>query len=260
MTHTELRTRLSRDAFHEAVTAASRAPSMHNSQPWRFHLDEEHDAVQVRADRARTPPLADRSGWAMRVAGGAATYNLWLSLTVRARPYRVSWQPANADPDLLAVLSPAGGAALDAAARAELDETADEQQSGLVQPDVALPVGASLAQLPQHHQLGQGRQRDALPALPVVTERVHQLRRELEREALVAAAAMVVRADELVAGVSHQHRARDQLEGAPARVVSERPGPHVGDRRATVQLRERRLGGSAAQSTSVSRWLVWLAK
>jgi hypothetical protein len=78
----------------------------------------------------------------MRVAGGAATYNLWLSLTVRARPYRVSWLPANADPDLLAVLSAAGGTALDGAARAELERLhrAIERRHSIRMPLRAEPV------------------------------------------------------------------------------------------------------------------------
>jgi hypothetical protein len=79
---------------------------MHNSQPWRFRLDE--DTVEVWGDRDRTPPLADSSGWAMRVAGGAVTFNLWLALTVRTRLYQVRWLPSNSEPDLLALVSPAG--------------------------------------------------------------------------------------------------------------------------------------------------------
>lgn len=36
------------------------APSIHNTQPWRFGLDPESRSVAVRADRMRTLPLTDR--------------------------------------------------------------------------------------------------------------------------------------------------------------------------------------------------------
>ena len=59
--------------FTDAVASAIAAPSLHNSQPWRFRFDRETDTVQVRADRARAVRVADPSGWGMRVALGAAT-------------------------------------------------------------------------------------------------------------------------------------------------------------------------------------------
>jgi nitroreductase len=106
MPRAEVTARLSQDLFDQAVAAADRAPSMFNSHPWRFYHNETQDTVEVRGDRSRTPPIADPTGWAMRLAVGAATYNLRLALTVQARPYGVAWLPSNAQPDLLAVLAP----------------------------------------------------------------------------------------------------------------------------------------------------------
>ena len=92
--------------FTDAVASAIAAPSLHNSQPWRFRFDRETDTVQVRADRARAMRVADPSGWGMRVALGAATYNLTLAFAVAGQPMEIAWLPTNTDPDLHAVLSP----------------------------------------------------------------------------------------------------------------------------------------------------------
>jgi nitroreductase len=101
---------ISRRAFVAAVAAAIRAPSLHNSQPWRFrrYHDESrgHDEIHVLADPSRTPPIADADGWATRIACGAATYNLQLALAVGGQPTLVQWQPVASEPTLLAVLQP----------------------------------------------------------------------------------------------------------------------------------------------------------
>lgn len=66
--------------FEHAVRAAVRAPSMYNSQPWRFRLHD--DGMEIYADPAVRLPVADESGWAARVALGAAAANAQLALAV----------------------------------------------------------------------------------------------------------------------------------------------------------------------------------
>src|SRR5262245_62159338 len=98
---------ISEAMFTDAVAAAVRAPSLHNSQPWRFRLDLEQNAIEVRTDRSRALTVADPDGWGMRIACGPATLNLRLAFAVNGNPLDVTWLPSNVDTELQAVLSPA---------------------------------------------------------------------------------------------------------------------------------------------------------
>ena len=90
--------------FVTAVEAAIRAPSLHNSQPWRFRCRD--DAVEVLADRSRQLPAADPHGWALRIACGAAVFNMRLAFAVAGYPAQVELRPDPDQPDLLARLTP----------------------------------------------------------------------------------------------------------------------------------------------------------
>ncbi|MEU8180972.1 nitroreductase [Micromonospora sp. NPDC049047] len=87
-----------------AAVAAVRAPSLHNTQPWRLRLRD--GGIEVLADRSRRLPATDPSGWGVRVACGAALFNLRIALAVAGTPARVRLRPDPAEPDLLARLVP----------------------------------------------------------------------------------------------------------------------------------------------------------
>ncbi|AGL16928.1 hypothetical protein [Actinoplanes sp. N902-109] len=91
--------------LRRAVAAAVRAPSMHNSQPWLFALRD--GAIEVRSDAGRQLAVADSTGWAIRLACGAAVFNARLVLAVNGTPADVRFRPDPAQPDLLARLTPA---------------------------------------------------------------------------------------------------------------------------------------------------------
>jgi hypothetical protein len=90
--------------LRQAAEAGIRAPSLHNSQPWLFRLT--HGAIDIRIDPDRRLTAADRSGWAARLACGAATYNARLALAAAGRPARTHLYPEPGDRDLVARLTP----------------------------------------------------------------------------------------------------------------------------------------------------------
>jgi nitroreductase len=97
-------TALTRGDVLIAVQSAVRAPSLLNTQPWRFRL--RGGALEVLADPARRLPVADPTGWATRVACGAAVFNLRLAFAMHGTPARVTLRPDPQDPNLMARLAP----------------------------------------------------------------------------------------------------------------------------------------------------------
>jgi nitroreductase len=95
---------LTDEDFLAAVELAIRAPSLHNSQPWRFRRSG--DTVEVMTDPARQLPIADRTGREARIACGAAILNLRLAFAIQGHPAQVSLVPELHEPGLLARLTP----------------------------------------------------------------------------------------------------------------------------------------------------------
>ncbi|WP_432705819.1 Acg family FMN-binding oxidoreductase [Amycolatopsis taiwanensis] len=76
---------LSSEQTEEVVRLAGLAPSLHNSQPWRFRLAS--DAIELHSDPQRRLPAADPDDRELRLACGAALLNLRLALEhVGVRP------------------------------------------------------------------------------------------------------------------------------------------------------------------------------
>jgi hypothetical protein len=91
---------LTSDEVTGLLAAASRAPSLHNSQPWRFRVRPQ--VIEVWADPERRLPAADPTGREQRLACGAALFNLRLALHgLGVRPL-VTLHADGERPDLLA--------------------------------------------------------------------------------------------------------------------------------------------------------------
>ncbi|SDH63350.1 Acg family FMN-binding oxidoreductase [Pseudonocardia oroxyli] len=97
---------LGEPALHDVLRAASRAPSLHNTQPWSFRVSEH--AIELWADRTRQLRVADPSGRELRIACGAALLNLRLALLGQGVKPLVSVLPDPTQPDLVAIVRRGG--------------------------------------------------------------------------------------------------------------------------------------------------------
>lgn len=94
-----------------AVEQACLAPSVHNTQPWRFSWDG--TSYELRADTGRGLTASDPDGRELVMSCGAALFNLRLALRKVGYDARVAVLPAPADPRLLARITPAEAAPAD---------------------------------------------------------------------------------------------------------------------------------------------------
>jgi nitroreductase len=72
---------LSATAVEDALAIASLAPSVHNSQPWRFRVVP--NQIELHADPERRLPATDPEDRELRLSCGAALLNLRLALQAR---------------------------------------------------------------------------------------------------------------------------------------------------------------------------------
>lgn len=88
--------------LRELLAAAVAAPSMHNTQPWRFRIREPGRVIELRADPARTLPVADTDGRAAHIACGAALLNLRIAAAASGWQPRVTVLPDARQPLVMA--------------------------------------------------------------------------------------------------------------------------------------------------------------
>lgn len=111
---------LSEAALLSCVRAAVAAPSLHNSQPWRFRILG--GGVDVYVDRNRQLRVIDPYGREMLISVGAAVLDLRVAMRQSGRVPMCRLWPDAAEPDLVARVRPGRAAppdpAVDALARA----------------------------------------------------------------------------------------------------------------------------------------------
>jgi nitroreductase len=90
-----------------AVEQACLAPSVHNTQPWRFAWNG--TAYELLADTARGLTASDPDGRELVISCGAALFNLRLALRKVGYDARVEALPDPSNPRLLARITPSEG-------------------------------------------------------------------------------------------------------------------------------------------------------
>ena len=88
----------------DVLEAATAAPSMHNTQPWRFRVRHKLQTIELRADPRRVLRSGDPTGRAVHIACGAALFNLRLAAAVAGRQPAVQLLPDPGQPLLLATV------------------------------------------------------------------------------------------------------------------------------------------------------------
>lgn len=86
--------------LYACLKAAVAAPSVHNTQPWRFHPYD--GVIEVFADRRRMLEVLDPTGRELMVSVGAAVFNLRVEMSVRGRLPLLYVLPDPTRPDLAA--------------------------------------------------------------------------------------------------------------------------------------------------------------
>ena len=113
-----------RSDVERAVAVAVRAPSIHNTQPWRWIFRD--GVLELYADCARQLPALDPDGRAVLLSCGAALELARLGFAAAGWRTEVDRMPEPARPDLLARIRPVGATAVDRAT-AERAEAAERR-------------------------------------------------------------------------------------------------------------------------------------
>jgi nitroreductase len=108
-----------RSDVERAVALAARAPSIHNTQPWRWVY--RHGVLELHADRSRQLSVLDSDGRSLLLSCGAALQLAQLGLAAQGWRTDVNRMPEPDRPDLLARIRPLGRTGVD---RALIDDVA----------------------------------------------------------------------------------------------------------------------------------------
>jgi hypothetical protein len=98
---------LDRTTARAVINLANRAPSVHNSQPWHWHIDP--SSIQLFADPDRALPATDPEGRDLRVSCGAALHHLRVAMLAAGLSTTVHRLPDPAHPLHLATVESSPG-------------------------------------------------------------------------------------------------------------------------------------------------------
>ncbi|MEU5692313.1 NAD(P)H nitroreductase [Actinosynnema sp. NPDC020468] len=90
------------ETIRAAIAFACRAPSVHNTQPWRWTIGDR--GVHLHADPTRRLPVTDPTGSDLLLGCGAALHHLRVALAALGRHAVVHRLPNPAEPDHLAAV------------------------------------------------------------------------------------------------------------------------------------------------------------
>src|SRR3954468_21772097 len=130
----------SRRVLVDCVHTATTAPSLHNSQPWRFRIDG--PAVEVYADPRRRLEVVDPAGREQLISLGAAVYTLRLAIQQAGYQCELTAFPRADEPELVArVVGGRAGPGFRGDRGAAPRDPAPPHEPVAVRPDIG-PAGA----------------------------------------------------------------------------------------------------------------------
>ncbi|MEU7526946.1 nitroreductase [Saccharothrix sp. NPDC042600] len=152
------------DQVGEVLAMAALAPSVHNTQPWRFRVRP--DRIELHADPTRRLPATDPQDRELRLACGAALFNLRLGLRAHGIRPLVTLLPGADAPGALATVRAGGHHLLDDEVRRLIAAVPIRRTNRKPFRDVPVPVA-------HRHALARAAERERcwLHVLPDHVER-----------------------------------------------------------------------------------------
>ena len=229
---------LDRTTVRAAVALANRAPSVHNSQPWRWRVGR--SSIHLFADPTRALPATDPEERDLLLSCGAALHHLRVALAAAGLGCRVHRLPDPARPDHLAAVEPHRSAPSEdgVALAAAIERRRSDRRVFSTWP-VPAEFRAELCRAAEE----QGA-------------RLHLLEAEAERSAVARLVERAAVEQALAPGVAHETatwtgRSRSAADGVPAAAAPLPDGPGVVASRhfSDAQLAQPELGRDETDGT-----------